>query len=84
MMAAATARAVPGFKQIDVRVGYRARLGGRRTLDVFGEVFNLTDHANFQNPSGDMRVQSDFLRLARLIADTGLPRQAQLGIRFGF
>jgi hypothetical protein len=31
-----------------------------------------------------MRIQSDFLRLARLIADTGLPRQAQLGIRFGF
>jgi hypothetical protein len=74
----------PGFQQIDVRIGYRARLGGRRTLDVFGEVFNLTDHANFQNPSGDMRNQSNFLRLARLIADTGLPRQAQLGIRFGF
>jgi hypothetical protein len=74
----------PGFQQIDIRVGYRARLGGRRTLDVFGEVFNLTDHANFQNPSGDMRIRSDFLRLARLIADTGLPRQAQLGIRFGF
>ena len=27
--------------QLDVHVGYRARLGGQRTLDVFGEVFNV-------------------------------------------
>ena len=33
----------PGFMQLDMRVGYRARLGGRRTLDIFGEMFNVTD-----------------------------------------
>jgi hypothetical protein len=74
----------PGFMQLDMRLGYRARLGSRRTLDVFGEVFNVTDHANFTNPSGDRRNTADFLRLTGLVANTGFPRQAQLGLRFGF
>jgi hypothetical protein len=74
----------PGFLQLDLRVGYRARLGGRRTLDVFGEVFNATDRANFTNPEGDMRVRGDFLRLAQLFGGTGFPRQAQMGLRLGF
>jgi hypothetical protein len=74
----------PGFAQLDMRVGYRLKLGGRRTLDAFGEFFNATNHANFNNPSGDRRVAGDFLRLAGLVATSGLPRQAQLGLRFGF
>ena len=74
----------PGFVQLDMRVGYRLRLGGKRTLDAFGEFFNATNHANFNNPSGDRRVAGDFLRLAGLVATSGLPRQAQLGLRFGF
>jgi hypothetical protein len=59
-------------------------IGGKRTLDAFGEFFNATNHANFINPSGDRRVTGDFLRLAGLVATSGLPRQAQLGLRFGF
>ena len=82
--AAGTARDGPGFVQLDMRVGYRARLGSRRTLDVFGEIFNLTNRANFTNPSGDRRNTADFLRLNALVANSGLPRQAQLGIRLGF
>jgi hypothetical protein len=74
----------PSFIQLDLRVGYRARLGGRRTLDVFGEVFNVTNRANFTNPSGNRRVTADFLRLNGLVGGTGFPRQAQLGVRFGF
>jgi len=75
----------PGFMQADIRAGYRARLGSpRRTLDVFVEVFNVTNHANFVNPSGDRRNAADFLRLNALVATSGLPRQAQLGVRFGF
>ncbi len=74
----------PGFMQLDMRVSYRMRLGGRRTFDIFGEVFNATDHANFLNPSADLRITADFLRLRQLVAVTGLPRQAQLGLRFGF
>ena len=74
----------PGFIQLDTRVGYRARLGSRRTLDVFLETFNTTNRANFTNPSGDRRAAVDFLRLNGLVANSGLPRQAQLGIRLGF
>ena len=82
----------PGFMQLDMRVGYRARLGSRRSLDVFGDVFNVTNHANFVNPvttvagntGSDRRNAADFLRLSGLVATSGLPRQAQLGVRLGF
>ena len=74
----------PGFVQLDMRIGYRLALGGKRTVDVFGEFFNVTNHANFTNPSGDLRVPADFLRFANLVATSGLPRQGQLGLRLGF
>ena len=74
----------PGFMQFDMRVGYRARLGGRRTLDIFYETFNVTDRANFTNPSGNRRLPQDFLRLAGLQGGTGFPRQSQIGLRLGF
>ncbi len=74
----------PGFMQLDMRIGYRARLGGRRTLDIFGEVFNVSDRANFTNPSGNRRVIADFLRLTGLVGGTGFPRQGQIGLRLGF
>lgn len=45
----------PSFMQVDLRIGYRARLGGRRALDAFGEIFNVTDRANFAPLSGDRR-----------------------------
>lgn len=70
--------------QLDLRVGYRVKLGTRRTLDTFLDLFNATDRANFINPIGDRRNTADFLRLSALVATSGLPRQAQLGIRLGF
>ena len=72
------------FMQADMRIGYRMKLGGKRTVDVFGEFFNLTNHANFTNPSGNRMNANDFLRLAGLVATSGLPRQGQLGLRLGF
>ena len=77
----------PGFVQLDMRAGYRARLGARRTLDAFVEVFNVTNRVNFAsfgNANGDRRNTSDFLRPTALVATSGLPRQAQLGLRLGF
>jgi hypothetical protein len=74
----------PGFVQLDMRLGYRARLGGARTLDVFADVFNVTDHVNFTNPGGNLRVQADFLRFNNLAGGSGFPRQVQLGARLGF
>jgi hypothetical protein len=74
----------PGFTQLDMRLGYRIKLGGKRTADVFGDFFNVSNHANFTNPSGDQRTPADFLRFTGLVATSGLPRQAQLGLRLGF
>jgi hypothetical protein len=73
----------PSYMQLDVRVGYRFRLGGKRTADLFGEFFNATNKVNFQNPSGDLRNPADFLRFIALAAP-GTGTQAQLGLRFGF
>jgi Carboxypeptidase regulatory-like domain len=72
----------PDYKQTDVRFGYRLRPANDKTLDVFVEVFNLFNNANFENPSGDRRLAS-FLQL-RSLRGGGFPRQAQLGIRYGF
>ena len=74
----------PAFVQLDMRLGYRARIGSRRTVDFFGEVFNVTNRANFSNPSGDMRVIGDFLRFSQLVGGSGFPRQFQIGARLGF
>ena len=72
----------PNYAQMDVRVGYRIRAGGARTVDVFAEVFNVLNRANFTNPSGDRRLPT-FLVVNALLAG-GFPRQAQIGARFGF
>ena len=71
----------PNYAQLDARFGYRVRAGSARTLDLFAEVFNVTDRSNFINPSGDRRVS--FLVLNGLVAG-GFPRQMQLGARLGF
>jgi len=72
----------PTFFQLDARFGYRIRLGSARSLDIFGEVFNLTDRTNFGNPSGDIS-SANFLRFTGY-RDGAVPRTGQFGIRFGF
>lgn len=72
----------PGFVQIDLRSGYRIRMGQNRTVDLFAEVFNLTNRANFDNPSGDLR-SGNFL-VPTGLRGGGFPRQLQLGARLGF
>ena len=81
----------PGFFQLDLRVGYRIRIpGGSRTLDAFGEIFNATDRANYNNPTvltlghpaADRRL-TDFLTLTTL-RPGAIPRTGQFGLRFGF
>src|SRR5690606_23531727 len=72
----------PGFFQLDIRAGYRIAVADGMTLDAFGEIFNLTNRANFANPSGDRR-QSNFLLLTDL-REGALPRTGQFGLRFAF
>jgi len=72
----------PGFFKLDMRVGYRLDLHNRRTLDVFGEMFNVTDRANFANPTGD-QASVNFLRVTASSTSNN-PRTGQIGVRFGF
>ena len=46
----------PNYAQLDMRLGYRVRVRGNRTLDLFGEVFNVTNRSNYTKPSGDRRL----------------------------
>jgi hypothetical protein len=73
----------PSFFQADVRLGYRLGIGGRH-LDVFGEVFNLTNRANFDvgSANGDRR-STNFLTYTALRSGA-VPRTGQVGMRFAF
>jgi hypothetical protein len=72
----------PNAQRLDLRAGYRIRLGGSQTLDAFLDIFNLTNEANFATPSGDRR-QPTFLRITSTIDDIP-PRTAQLNVRYAF
>ena len=72
----------PSFFQWDMRLGYQLRLGGSSRVELFGECFNLTNRANFDNPSGDRRL-STFLVVTAL-RPGGVARTFQLGARFVF
>jgi TonB dependent receptor/Carboxypeptidase regulatory-like domain len=52
----------PNYLIANLRSGYRIALGGQRTLDLFLDVFNITNRPNFQNPTGDRRL-TNFLLL---------------------
>ena len=71
----------PGLFQIDMRLGYRAHPAGR-TIDLFADIFNVTNRANFDNPLGDRRA-TDFLRLTTL-RPGAVPTTMQLGVRYEF
>ena len=77
----------PDVFQADVRAGWRHRLGARRVLEVFLDIYNITNRANFENPvlaNRDLRTPANFLVLTNLYGGGGFPRQAQLGMRFEF
>jgi hypothetical protein len=72
----------PGLFQADLRLGYRLRPGTERSLDFFVDVFNITNRANFENPTGDRR-STDFLNLTNLRAGA-VPTTLQIGVRMQF
>jgi hypothetical protein len=72
----------PAYRQADVRFGYRLRPVKDSTVDLNFELFNIFNTANFDNPTGDQRL--NFLRLVTLRGGNGQPRAAQFSARFGF
>jgi hypothetical protein len=72
----------PGFLQVDLRAGYKFKVGERKTLDVFTEVLNVTNHSSFANPNGNRR-NANFL-IVTALRGNGPTRTAQFGVRYGF
>ena len=81
----------PNYQRLDLRAGYRIRMGGGRTIDAFLDIFNLTNEPNFANPTNvtnpatlaDRRVAATFLQLTALV-DGSPTRTAQINLRYGF
>jgi hypothetical protein len=74
----------PDYFQLDLRAGWRHRVRGSHAAEIFLDIFNVTNRANFENPSGDERLTSTFLVLTNLRGGGGFPRQAQFGVRYTF
>jgi hypothetical protein len=74
----------PNYFQLDLRAGWRGKLGGERAIEIFLDIFNITNRADYNNPSGDERLASTFLVLSSLRGGGGFPRQAKLGVRYSF
>ena len=75
------------YFQADVRAGWRRPIGGTRVIELFLDVYNVTNRANFDNPvtaNQDRRLPSAFLVRTNLRGGGGFPRQAQMGMRFAF
>ena len=77
----------PDSFQVNVRAGWRGRLPHGQALELFLDIFNITNRVNFENPinaNSDRRTPDNFLRLTNLAGGGGFPRQAQLGFRYTF
>ena len=74
----------PEYFQIDLRAGWRGRLPRGHAIEVFLDIFNVTNAVNWNNPSGDRRTPATFLRLVSLRGGSGFPRQANFAMRYTF
>ncbi len=76
----------PDYFQVDLRAGWRRQIR-ERTLELFVDVFNLTNRTNWDNPlvaNSDQRLPNTFLTLTNLRGGSGFPRSVQFGTRIAF
>jgi Carboxypeptidase regulatory-like domain/TonB dependent receptor-like, beta-barrel/TonB-dependent Receptor Plug Domain len=73
----------PDYSLMNMRAGYRFQLPHNRTLQAHVDVFNVTNRANFNNPTGDRRDTATFLIL-RSIRGGGPTRTAQFNLKYTF
>lgn len=66
---------------MDVRLGYGIPIS-TVTAELFGELFNATNRANFAAPSGDRRSTAFLIK--QTLRPGALPRTAQFGVRMQF
>jgi Carboxypeptidase regulatory-like domain len=78
----------PNYFQADVRAGYRVPLARGQAMELFLDIFNITNRANFDLPitaNRDQRLATtNFLVLTNLYGGGGFPRQAYFGVRYVF
>jgi len=77
----------PDYFQMDVRAGWRHKIRAERALELFLDIYNITNRANFDNPitaNSDRRLPATFLVLTNLRGGGGFPRQAMMGMRLVF
>jgi phosphotransferase system enzyme I (PtsI) len=55
----------------------------RRRIEVFADIFNVTNHTNFANPAGNQGAPASFLVL-NSYSTSYAPRKLQIGARFQF
>ncbi|HTM25852.1 MAG TPA: TonB-dependent receptor [Vicinamibacterales bacterium] len=72
----------PTFFDTDIRFGYRIPLSHQRRLEIAADVFNITNHTNFANPSGN-QTSAQYLLLTAYSTSYS-PRKLQLGARIQF
>src|SRR5262249_36968898 len=46
----------PNYFQLDLRAGWRGKLRNRQAVEVFLDIFNITNRANFDNPPAAQHV----------------------------
>ena len=75
----------PDFSLASLRAAYQFKLpgNGNRRIRAYVDVFNITNRANFNNPTGDRRDAATFLIL-RSIRNGGPSRTAQFNVRYDF
>jgi hypothetical protein len=73
----------PGFFNADLRFGYRLPISQERRLEIFADVFNVTNRTNFANPSGNQGAPATFLIL-NSYSTSYSPRKLQIGARVQF
>jgi hypothetical protein len=72
-----------GFFSWDMRFSYRVKLGGDKSLEPLFEVFNITNHTNFDRDSYTTRFTSpNFGKPSEIINNS--ERQGQFGVKFHF
>jgi len=74
----------PDFQIASMRAAYQFRLPrNAQKIRAYVDIFNITNHANFNNPTGDRRDAATFL-IYRSIRNGGPTRTAQFNIRYEF
>ena len=72
----------PAFFETDARIGYSVRIANQRRVELFADIFNVTNRTNFSNPSGNQASRS-FLLLTDY-STSYTPRKLQIGARIEF